>query len=430
MDIVQQLELGRLAEHVLAGVVGGHVVPLLALNAPDGAQRAFVAEEQVGPLEGQLELVVGELVSEGHVGVGHVDGIIVGHALIAGGAGQRQAHLPVLVDRAAHGLGHVQVAQVHRANQAGLGIDQRGEHGVGLGIGGGVYQALAVQAGHILEAFLEAFLIVHGLEHAIVKHQEVIALVMAEGVHEHIVREAVPGIGTGHGYLVGLAVAVGVAGLERAQHVGELIGGGGHLQAQGVQPGGVHVELAALLHAVEGALHTGHAVDVAIRHGQPGEYRRVALSNHRVVVAVAVDEVGYGAQYAFLNAIALDVGILHAGEQHLRVGAGVEHEHQLFGDHVAGQRGDVQGDAGLLLHPLCELVVHQVGDARGVLHYGGGEGHALGQRQGGRRFGRGERGAGQQHAERQQQRCQFPHFCFLLFYQATVPVVNPLWSLS
>ena len=214
----------------------------------------------------------------------------------------------------------------------------------------------------------------------------------------------------------------------------QLIQGGGHGQAQVVQPLLVHPELGGD-GAVIALVDHGQAVDVAIQLGDQALGARILFKDLVDEVALGLDQVVQGQEGALADAVLGDHGVVHAAHQEdVRIVAAGQDQAQLLSAALVGDQLELEVHVGDFLDPLHKGIVLPGRDGRMV-----SDGHGqldvaeviaqlvrgqvlvqLGFRLPGKRRGR----AAQQHGDRQQQNQQFLHSVLPPFILHRLPPIT------
>ena len=177
--------------------------------------------------------------------------------------------------------------------------------------------------------------------------------------------------------VVGVAVAVGILGLEGLQHSGELIDAGGDFQTQVVQP--VLVDVVTQVGLRQVGHDPRHGVDAAVRHGDGSHTALDALQQGFQIGGVLI-HVGSQVHEGALAAVPVQLigseGDLPEGVGHVVRG---EEQGLLLGHSGGGDLHPVDVDAGhgLILFPDPPLVhgrVHVAGSVAGDGEGGGAAG--------------------------------------------------------
>ena len=368
----QELPYIVAAQHVLLARLG--ILPAVALSAVVADYGGLGLHGRIYPGDGRLGVgaAVGYLEEALQV---HVDEHVGGGVLHALGALEGLYGHKVLIGIGVLPVDHVDSAR-ERAHQGRFVAHGLLELAALLGKGGGVDQALGVELVQIAQRLAELFLVGLELYLAVnVGHVLLVAAVIVD-LQEGVEEAAGPAGHAAERYLVGLAVAVGILGLEGHQHVIELVGGRGHGQVKLIQP--IHVDIDLGGSAAVAALgEAAYRVDVAVR----SHMQVVVLGAQRVQLGQAGrigDEVAQRYQHAFLHAVGHylaegegsafsvgqeDIRIVAAGQQQLLLGGSF-----LRGEYVAG---GVQAHAGLFLQVLQGVVLGVV--QTGIAVYEGGD---------------------------------------------------------
>ena len=148
----------------------------------------------------------------------------------------------------------------------------------------------------------------------------------------------------GKGNLIRFAVAVGILRLERFQNLIEFIQGGGHFQAQLIQPRLVDEGIDP---AVAGTAEEGQRVDVAVGCGNPLQGAGALFQLSLQIGAIGLNQIVEGDEGAFraifVHLIGRQVGFV----EHIRIVSAVEHQAFLFFNFHRQGRLDIPADIGL-----------------------------------------------------------------------------------
>ena len=183
----------------------------------------------------------------------------------------------------------------------------------------------------------------------------------------------------------GQGQAVGLGGLEGAQHFGQLVGRGGHIQSQLSKPRLVDIRNAADgldgLLALAQLLDPGEAVDVAVRRGDQGTVFRIIVQHLLQVGHVIVDQLVHGDDRAIVG-VAQHVVLAHLRVEH-HVGQVLAGEDQVLGltELVVHIARPVYDDVGALLQALVDQALAEVLRREGRRMGDGGDGHGFRQRE-------------------------------------------------
>ena len=359
--------------HLEDVVLGG-----VAVGAPVVLHRLDRIIELVDPLGGERRVGVGA--GDDAAADLKAHGVLAGDGLFAVGVLQRgQGH--VVVGGAGAGV-------VPRHEQAVAVAGRLGDVGVVvLGEDFGVDEALGVEGVQPFETGDDA-LVRQGVDHLFVVGDHIVVgvVAVAEGAeqHAHVLIAAV--------HDEGERQAVGMGLLEGAQHLGELVGGGGHIQAQLIQPGFVDPGNAAdgldgFLAAAQ-LLDPGEGVDVAVGGGDEGAVLGIFVQHLLQVGHVLVDEVIHRDDGAVLG-VAQQVVLAHLGVKD-HVGQFLLGQGQLLflAELVVHVDRPVDVDVGGFLQPLGDQTVVDLLP---------GEGGLMGQRREGDGLAQGEGGRGRIH---------------------------------
>ena len=374
-------------QHGLAIGVGAHhkdiEAVILAVGTPVvlGALQRRVHLIQPGANQGGILGVGGHhaaaAIEAGGVGTvagGQVADVSLQHGQRSPGSGA----VDDLVHGQANDVRHVPAEA--DAVAAGLALSHVGAPLLGEGLG--IEQALGVQLVQPLHALAVALGGSGADDLALVGDDDVtavigIAVALAEAVGQHaavlIAGAHDAGQGDDVAFDVELSLQLVSVVTERQQHLLELVNGGGHLQAQEVQPG--HVDEGHVADGLDGGLliaqllDPGQRPDVAVLVGAHGAILGSLLEHLAQVGHILVDVILHVDDDALLGVLQ-QVGITEAGGEH-ELGEGLDVGH-LQGDLVAplvaldGLPGHM--DVGLLLQTLEDgAVVGLRLGARGVV---------------------------------------------------------------
>ena len=235
-----------------------------------------------------------------------------------------------------------------------------------LGEGARIDQAGVVQSLDVGQAFLPFRFVGDGVDLAVVQDQVGAVVGIDEAVHQ--VGQGAHTVvfdGTAQRHFIGLAVAVGVLGLEGFQHGLELFGGLWHFQPQLLQPFAVHPHLVGK-RTVVAFDQLRDAVDVAVGRRRHGLQGRIVVQGGLDVWTMFLDQIIQGDDHALLpifQQIELRE-LIDPGDQHvqIRVVAAGQRNLALFLGGVAIVRSGLplKLDAELLLCLFGEGVGCQV----------------------------------------------------------------------
>ena len=379
-----RLSLLRLQEHRVGAQVGVHrrlavdadltglrPAPIDLVHAPPVAHRRLARVHEVDPLVDRLR-VVGVLGDGGAVvDLGARREVAGGR--VAGRTAQRRHHAEITgaaLVAAAPSAQHAAVADRAGTYPRRVALDQRRQRRPVAREHLLVDQALGEQAVHVAHALTPFRLHEGGHDLAVLDVEHVGVVGVQERVQQERPRARTPTVGEpGQRQLVGDAVAVRILSLERTQHLAQLLGGGGNLQAELVQPHLVDPHL--LRHAAVVALLVGgEYVHVAVRPGALLEEVGRRVDHVPDVVAVLFDDViERDEQPLRAVQVLLVVGDVHSHHHVGQLGAAVHDQGELgLGILGAVDRVPLPMDVGLLLHPLGHLVGLEIEDGARVGH--------------------------------------------------------------